>query len=102
MTQHAPAHSARPSSATVALWAAAALLGFNLMLGVSGLRGTSPAMADPPQNDPPFNAAEQRKRMIDQLTQINDRLARLEGKLDKGINVKVTEMPAIKVESPKN
>jgi hypothetical protein len=38
--------------------------------------------------------------MIDQLTTINDRLARLESKLDKGLTVKVSEMPAITVNVP--
>lgn len=45
------------------------------------------------QVETPFNSAEQRKQMIQQLTEINSRLGRLESQLKTGINVKVTEMP---------
>lgn len=54
------------------------------------------AVAQSSSSEPPFNAAEQRKQMITQLTQINDRLSRLESKLDKPLSVKVLEMPAAK------
>lgn len=95
--------SNRSSNATVALWACGGLLGLNLLLGISGIHPVEAAFAQQSSKDlvdPPFNAAEQRKRMIEQLTIMNDRLTRLESKLDKGISVKVTEMPAIKVEAP--
>lgn len=45
---------------------------------------------------PPFNAAGDRKALIDALSEANQRLARIEATLKTGINVKVTEMPAIK------
>lgn len=56
----------------------------------------SVAAAQSSSSEPPFNAAEQRKNMIAQLTQINERLGRLESKLDKPLSVKVVEMPAQK------
>jgi len=56
----------------------------------------SMAAAQSSSSEPPFNSAEQRKTMIAQLTQINERLGRLESKLDKPLSVKVTEMPAQK------
>ncbi len=46
------------------------------------------------QPESPFNAAQQRKEQLEQLKLINERLARIESRLDRGINVKVTEMPA--------
>lgn len=58
------------------------------------------AGAAPPRDDEPkvpFNAAEQRKLMIVQLEQMNDRLKKIESALSAGINVKVTDMPAVKV-----
>lgn len=48
-----------------------------------------------PVTSPPFNATEQRNRVISQLDQMNHRLATIEAKLDKGLSVKVTEMPAV-------
>ncbi len=92
-----------PTRATVSLWACAGLLGLNLLLGLSGVPMVSTAGAtggQPASIDPPFNAAEQRKRMIEQLTMVNDRLARVEAKLEKGLTVKVSEMPAITVNVP--
>jgi hypothetical protein len=101
MTQQ-PSMNARPprtSSAVAALWCCAALLGLNLILGGGMGRGPAEASAQNGQPgvnvvDPPFNAAEQRKRMIEQLVQLNDRIGRIEARLDKGISVRVTEMPA--------
>lgn len=46
-------------------------------------------------SESPFNSAEQRKQMIQQLTQINERLTKIETKLNSGISVKVTEMPPV-------
>lgn len=65
------------------------------MLLIAQLGDTGPAAANAAyQPETPFNATQQRKDMIEQLKQLNDRMARIEAKLDKGINVKVTEMPA--------
>ena len=49
------------------------------------------------QLESPFNATEQRKQIIAQLTQMNERLTRMETKLNTGISVKVTEMPPVMV-----
>lgn len=49
------------------------------------------------QLESPFNATEQRKQMIAQLVQMNERLTRVETKLNTGISVKVTEMPPVTV-----
>jgi hypothetical protein len=43
-----------------------------------------------------ISAAEQRKAIISELKTMNDRLTAIEGALAKGINVKVTSMPAQK------
>ncbi len=58
--------------------------------------GAAHAGAEPP--NVPFNASAQRKAMLDQLKVMNQRLATLESRLESGIKVKVTEMPAVKVE----
>lgn len=80
----------------VLLAAVAVLLLLNLVAGDARLP-ESVAAAQPAGDLSPFNATEQRKRMIDALDEISGRLAKLESKLDKGLNVKVTEMPAVKV-----
>src|SRR5262245_54893368 len=48
----------------------------------------------------PFNAGEQRKQIIAQLETANKKLAAIEKKLDGGLSVKVTEMPAVIVKDP--
>lgn len=101
MSASTPVPVRADNSMTPAIWACAGVLGLTLLLGNSGVSGTAPANAaafDQPgttmQPEGPFNSADQRKRMIEQLTMLNERMARLEAKLDKGINVKVIEMPA--------
>lgn len=61
------------------------------------LRPSAAMAQDTPrgQLESPFNATEQRKQIIAQLTQMNERLTRMETKLNTGISVKVTEMPAV-------
>lgn len=46
------------------------------------------------QTETPFNSAEQRKQIIDQLKEVNQRLTRMETQLKSGIDVRVKEMPA--------
>lgn len=80
----------------------AVLLGLNLLLQVSNLpAGPSAAHANSPLMQPEVaqipNAAEQRKQMIVALDAINRRLTSIENKLDKGLSVKVTDMPAVKI-----
>jgi len=45
-----------------------------------------------------ISAAEQRKEMISVLKNLSTRLERLETSISRGISVKVTDMPAIRVE----
>lgn len=82
----------------------AAVLSIGVCLGVmlgDGL-GVRTAGAQQQSGESPFNATEQRKQIIEQLKQVNDRLAKVETKLNTGISVKVTEMPAVTVkETPK-
>lgn len=91
-----PVQPARPLATRFALPAVLVLGGMALgTLAPDALR-PSVAVAQSSSSEPPFNAAEQRKTMIAQLTQINERLGRLESKLDKPLSVKVLEMPAQK------
>jgi hypothetical protein len=48
-----------------------------------------------------ISAAEQRKQMIGELRSVSARLDRIESALTRGISVKVTDMPAIKVQEPR-
>lgn len=41
----------------------------------------------------PFNPGERQLQMVQQLTEMNQRLGRIEAKLGGTLNVKVTEMP---------
>lgn len=43
------------------------------------------------------NALEQRKLIIAELRQLNSKLDRLDARLSAGLNVKVTDMPALKI-----
>ncbi len=78
---------------------AAALAAVVLAVGHAGLSSSSSNASAQPDGDgeplltTPFNAAEQRKAMIDQLRQMNSRLGRLESKLSQPLDVRVKEMP---------
>ncbi|GEM_PF-1904803 len=84
-------------------WFTAAAVVAGVLLGAHFADGVRPesAMAQPSRPGdspvpPPFNAAGDRKMLIDQLTELNAKVGRIEAKLAGGINVKVTEMPAVK------
>ena len=78
-----------------ALVPAAAIFAGLLAVAQLGTTGTQTATAAYQQQpESPFNATQQRKEQLEQFKQMNERLARIEAKLDKGINVRVTEMPA--------
>jgi hypothetical protein len=47
------------------------------------------------------NALEQRKQIIAELRTLNARMERIESKLAAGLNVKVTDMPALKLPDAK-
>lgn len=61
----------------------------------------SSASAQEPASDPAdgglVSAATQRKEIITQLRTLTTKLERLESMMSKGLSVKVTEMPAIKI-----
>ena len=82
----------RSNKRLAAILPAAAL--FAGLLAVAKLSDSPAAAHAAFQPETPFNAAQQRKDQLEQLRQINDRLSRIEAMLNKGINVKVTEMPA--------
>ena len=71
-----------------------AIIGVLAILAIARSDGAA-ALAQPGLNEPPFNAAEQRKQMIAALQQMNTRLSAIETKLNAGLNVKVTEMPPV-------
>lgn len=78
----------------------AALAAVVLAVGHAGLSSSnSIAGAQPNDGEPltsvPFNSGEQRKMMIEQLREMNQRLARLETKLNQPLEVRVKEMPPI-------
>lgn len=84
------------------LAAVAVLLAANLGVQLITLGGGSTALAqnrsgssnsDVPTGFP--NAAAAQQRNAEALTDIAQRLSRIEARLDKGLSVKVTEMPAI-------
>jgi len=94
-TQPTPTQTPTPNRYSALLPAAAVFAGLLTVSHLSDSYAVSPATATAaPQPETPFNAAQQRKEQLEQLKQINERMARIETKLDKGINVKVTEMPA--------
>jgi hypothetical protein len=78
------------------LSAIAVLLALGLIDRRSGgeLASLPAAHAQQPDQGGMMNALEQRKVMIAELRNISSRLERLEAKLNAGLNVKVTSMPA--------
>ena len=65
-----------------------------------GSRGTPPTTT--PQNIP-FNATAQRKLIIEELRRLDVRMSTIEQKLEAGLNVRVTEMPSVRIENlPEN
>ena len=90
----------KPSRTNFVLLALIGMLGIVLVSRgpASPASLTSAALAQPqPTTQPPFNSADERKQMVMQLEQINKRLTNIETKLNSGISVKVTEMPAITI-----
>jgi hypothetical protein len=82
-----------------ALTAIAVFLGLSLVNG-GGVTSPSSASAQPENESPGglISASEQRKVMIAELKAMNGRLERIESKLAAGgVNVKVTDMPALKL-----
>ena len=53
--------------------------------------------SDEPSSGGLVSASEQRKIMIAELRRLGARLDRIEAKINAGLNVKVTDMPEIKV-----
>lgn len=78
-----------------ALTAIAVLLGVNA-LNQSGLSPVSSAYAQQGE-DGLVSAAEQRKVMISEIRQLSGRIERLESVISRGVNVKVLEMPAVRI-----
>ena len=83
-------------------WFTAAAVFAGVLVGAHFADGVRPGEANA-QNitrrddpTPPFNSAADRKALIEQLSELNNKVARIEAKLTSGISVKVTEMPAIK------
>lgn len=79
------------------------------VLNQPGLGGLLPqASAQPSEtefspDDPSgrISAAEQRKQMIAELRGMSARLDRVEAALTRGVSVKVTDMPAVRINDPR-
>lgn len=85
-----------------------ALLGANAVLlacvlfGQGGPSLVQSAVAAPPPSEESstgglISAAEQRKQIITEIKALSDRVGAVETLLKKGLNVKVTEMPPLKL-----
>jgi hypothetical protein len=81
-----------------ALTVIAGLLGLNA-LSSSDLLAPSAAHAQSGE-DGLVSAAEQRKVMIAELRNLSSRIERLETTIARGVNVKVTDMPAVRLADP--
>ena len=84
--------------------AVAACFGAVVMLnpGQGGLLSSASAQqaasrAGEPGETGMVSAAEQRKEIISQLRTLNSKIERLESMMSKGLSVKVTDMPALKI-----
>ena len=80
-----------------------AVIGVLSLLAVARFDAGASAWAQGGQTtDPPFNAAEQRKMMIQALEKMNTRLTAIENKINTGLSVKVTEMPPVVIKENPN
>ena len=82
------------------------LLTLNLVVAAASSSHASEAMGQMNYSSQPssqssqpglMGAAQAAARTADLLVEVNQRLARIEARLDKGFNVKVTEMPPVTV-----
>ena len=82
-----------------------------VLLGVQAVdRAFDPAVpltsvanaASEPETTGLISAGEQRKRMLVELKSMRTQIQQLEQRLAKGLTVKVSEMPPIRVEAPKD
>jgi hypothetical protein len=80
----------------------AGLLALNLFFSPGNTPEVLPAARAQPVTEPVdegtglVSASEQRKVIIAELRRLGSKMDRLEAKLNSGLNVKVTEMPAAK------
>src|SRR5690349_7380843 len=79
----------------------AALLALNLAMSAGNTPSVLPAAQAQPtepvdEGSGLISASEQRKVIIAELRRLGTKMDRLEAKLNSGLNVKVTEMPAAK------
>lgn len=96
---NADRQTARPSRYTQAvLTVIAGLLGVNV-LSQPGALAPAPAFAQS-GDEGLVSAAEQRKVMIAELRSLSSRIERLEGAVARGVNVKVIDMPAVRLADP--
>ncbi|HYF13499.1 MAG TPA: hypothetical protein VD971_00350 [Phycisphaerales bacterium] len=101
-----PANSARRAFTNGVLTTIAGLLAFNVYTqssrsgGVTGeafAQGSVGVVGEAQPSDDAkglVSAADQRKSMINELRELNARLERMESVMERGLNVKVTSMPA--------
>ena len=77
----------------------AGLLAVSVLGHATSLTSTANAQATPPEDASGLiSAAEQRKVMITELKAISARLDRLDATMSKVLNVKVVDMPPIKIQ----
>ena len=87
------------------LTAIALLLG-GVILGQFAQTG-SPALSSAGASGPPqlvggfISPADQRITMIKELRNLGSKIESLEARLDKGLNVRVTDMPPVRMVNPK-
>lgn len=96
---------------TLLLTTLCVLLTLNLVVTVASSSHAAPAQAQAGYGGQPSNsapsaqpglsgAAQNAARSADLLVEVNQRLARIEARLERGFNVKVTEMPAVTISNP--
>jgi hypothetical protein len=91
-----PVRSSRYTQAVLTV--IAGLLGFNALSQHNAL---TPAPAYAQSGDEGLvSAAEQRKVIIAELRSLSSRIERLESVLARGVNVKVIDMPAVRLADP--
>ncbi|CAN5735132.1 hypothetical protein BH11PLA1_BH11PLA1_06460 [soil metagenome] len=99
-----PAASATPASnrtTNLLLGALTLMLGVNTLvqLGAVPVTITSAATAQPGTPGPaPLNSSEFARRTADGVSEINTRLARIEGRFDKALQVKIIESVPLQVQ----
>ena len=97
MQSEADGHQGWRSQKTNQLLTVAVVLLALLVVRPADFGAGSAEAAAPARSSTPFNSGAQREKIVSALRAVEQRLDRIERKLNAGLEVRVTEMPQVKI-----